>query len=120
MLERRLELMRGAIGIRGVAAGGPGSPLARKRPPCIACEQGASGGRDGAGAARRTVPRPRLGGRSSADAPFCVDDLLALWAVAGDDAGFEPVARRQLARLEDLRVRLEGFVDHSRTTGATS
>jgi Family of unknown function (DUF6062) len=111
MLERRLELMRGIVGAkrRGRKTR---LDLARKRPPCIACEQGASAVDVALG---RLVQRAATPGWADAiaDAPFCVDDLLALWAAAGDDASLEPVARRQLARLEDLGTRLAGFVDHS-------
>ncbi len=111
MLERRLELMRGIVDAkrRGRKTR---VDLARKRPPCIACDQGASAVEIALG---RLAQRAKTPGWADAiaDAPFCVDDLLALWAVAGDDAAFEPVARRQLARLEDLGVRLAGFADHS-------
>ena len=48
-----------------------------------------------------------------ATAAFCLDDFLELWAVAGGDAAFRPVAERQVARMRDLRHRLDGFVDHS-------
>ena len=44
---------------------------------------------------------------------MCLDDFLALWATAGSDPGFEPVARAQLARFDDLRRRLDGFAQHS-------
>jgi hypothetical protein len=111
MLERRLEVLRGAIGSRGRGLR-TRLNVARKRPPCVACEQGASGVETALG---RLVQRSHDSdwAAATAEAPFCVDDLIALWTVAGDDAAFEPVARRQLARLDDLRIRLEGFVDHS-------
>ena len=41
MLDRRLEALRGALG-RGAARCGRGWRAARKRPPCLACNQGAS------------------------------------------------------------------------------
>ena len=46
-------------------------------------------------------------------APLCLDDFLALWATAGPEPAFEPVARAQLARFADLRRRLDGFAQHS-------
>ena len=45
--------------------------------------------------------------------PFCLDDFTDLLAAAGDEASFAPIAEHHLARLEDLRRRLDGFVDHS-------
>ena len=45
--------------------------------------------------------------------PFCLDDLTALLAAAGDEASFAPIAAHHLARLDDLRRRLGDFVDHS-------
>ena len=36
-----------------------------------------------------------------------------LWDRAGSRREFEPVARRQLARFEDLRRRLDGYAHHS-------
>jgi hypothetical protein len=48
-----------------------------------------------------------------AAAPFCLDDLLALWSRAGSAPAFELVIRANLARFEDLRRRLEGYAYHS-------
>jgi hypothetical protein len=48
-----------------------------------------------------------------AAAPFCLDDLIEVWAASGGDPAFQPIVRRQLSRFEDLRVRLEGFAHHS-------
>jgi hypothetical protein len=85
---------------------------ATKRPPCIACSQGEV-------AARTAIER--LAERTDApdwvtviaEAPFCLDDLLAFWAVAGGRATVEPVMTRQLERFAALRDRLNGFADHS-------
>jgi len=49
----------------------------------------------------------------AAAAPFCLDDLVALIAAAGDAVTFRPIVERQLERLDDLRARLEGYADHS-------
>ena len=46
-------------------------------------------------------------------APFCLDDLVALWTVADGAEAFEPIAARQVERVSALRSRLQGFVDHS-------
>lgn len=111
ILERRLELIRGVLGARRRSRKAR-LALARQRPPCLACAGGATAVETAIG---RLVARAATPGWADAiaDAPFCLDDLLALWAAAGDDVAFEPVARRQLAGLEALGHRLAGFVDHS-------
>jgi len=111
IIERRLAALRAALGVRGR---GRRQRLAEagRRPPCIACGQGASG---------VDIALARLVDRSADPAwaavmleiPFCLDDLTALLAVAGDSATFEPIAAHHLDRLDDLRRRLGGFVDHS-------
>ena len=44
---------------------------------------------------------------------MCLDDLVALLAVAGDAPAMRPVRDGQLARLDDLVARLEGYAHHS-------
>ena len=111
MLERRLVPLRGVVGARGrglrtrLAA-------ARKRPPCVACGQGASAVETALGRLVERAADPAWAD-VTADAPFCLDDLVLLWSAAGDAPSFAPVAARQLARVEEVRVRLEGFIDHS-------
>ena len=111
VIDRRIDLVRGGIG-----AGGHRLRvrlrLARKRPPCIACSQGETAVATALG---------RFADRSSdaawaavlAATPFCLDDFLLLWQEAGSRRGFEPVARRQVERFEDLRRRLDGYSHHS-------
>jgi hypothetical protein len=111
MIERRLDVIRGAVGAKGrwlrVRL-----RLARRRPPCVACTQGQS-------AVETAFARlaERSGEPAWADAvalaPFCLDDFLDLWSVAGSDDAFRPIAERQVARMRDLAHRLDGFVDHS-------
>jgi hypothetical protein len=111
IVERRLAVLRAALGARGR---GRRQRLAEagRRPACIACGQGVSG---------VDIALARLVERSADPAwaavlleiPFCFDDLTALLAAAGDEASFAPVAAHHLARLDDLRRRLGGFVDHS-------
>ena len=111
VLDRRTSDLEPAVGSRGRSLRGR-LKRARERPPCIACTQGAT-------AVETALVRmsERAGDvawqGSLALAPFCLDDFLALWATAGTDQAFEPVARRQLARLAALRRRLEGFAQHS-------
>jgi hypothetical protein len=111
VIDRRLGGLVGAVGSGGRTVRARVRE-ARRRPPCIACSQGAT-------AAETALARlaERAGDTAWAAAlgetPFCLDDFLALWAAAGSERGFEPIARRQLARFEDLRRRLEGFAHHS-------
>jgi hypothetical protein len=111
MLGRRLELLRGGIGTKGRSLRAR-LGLARKRPPCMACAQGASAVST---ALARSVERASDPAWAAAitDATFCLDDVVALWAAAGDAPSFEAIARRQLDRLTDLRQRLDGFAHHS-------
>lgn len=111
IIERRLAALRAALGARGRSRRQRLAEAGR-RPPCIACGQGASG---------VDIALARLVDRSADPAwaavmleiPFCLDDLTALLAVAEDSATFEPIAAHQLDRLDDLCRRLGGFVDHS-------
>jgi hypothetical protein len=111
VIDRRTTDLEAAIGSRGRGLRAR-LKRARERPPCIACSQGATAvetaivrlserAGDAAWRAALTV------------APLCLDDFLALWATAGSDAGFEPVAQAQVARFADLRRRLDGFAQHS-------
>jgi hypothetical protein len=111
MVERRAAALREALRTRGrsrrqrLAAAG-------RRPPCIACGQGASA---------VEIALARLVQRSAdpdwaavmLQIPFCLDDLSALLAVAGDEASFTPIAEHHLDRLEDLRRRLDAYAHHS-------
>ena len=62
MLERRLELMRGIVDARRRGRK-TRIALARKRPPCIACDQGASAVEIALGRLVAACRDPRLGGR---------------------------------------------------------
>ena len=111
VIDRRIDVLRAAVATPGrrlrVRLG-----LARHRPPCIACSQGVT-------AVQTAVAR--FADRSSdaawvaalADTAFCLDDFLLLWDTARSRRGFEPVVRRQLARFEDVRRRLDGYAHHS-------
>ena len=111
IIERRIAALQAALAVRGR---GRRQRLAEagRRPPCIACGQGASG---------VEIALARLVQRSADEAwaaamleiPFCLDDLTGLLAAAGDEASFAPIAAHHLARLDDLRRRLGDFVDHS-------
>jgi hypothetical protein len=111
IIERRLAALRAALSARGRSRRQRLAEASR-RPPCIACGQGASGVEI---ALARLVERSADPAWAAAmrEIPFCLGDLTALLAVAGDSAAFEPIAAHQLDRLDDLRRRLGGFVDHS-------
>jgi len=111
VIDRRIDLVRSGLD-------SPGRRFrirpsrAPTRPPCVACSQGES--------AVRTA-LARFANRSSdpawaemlAEAADFIDHFLALWAKAGSRREFEPVARRQVERFEDLRRRLDGYAHHS-------
>lgn len=111
ILARRLAVVREALASRGR---GRRKRLAdvRARPPCVIC---------GEGAAAVDVASQRLVDRSPDPAwaavigeiPFCLDDLVALMAVAGDSMSFAPIAERQLARLDELERRLDAYAHNS-------
>ena len=111
VIDRRTTDLDAAIGSRGRGLRAR-LKRARERPPCIACSQGATAVET---ALVRLSERAddAAWGAALTVAPLCLDDFLALWATAGSDPGFEPVAQAQLARFADLRRRLDGFAQHS-------
>ena len=111
MIERRAAALRDAMQSRGRSRRQK-LAAARRRPPCLACDQGVSG---------VDIAVARLAERSADPAwgavmleiPFCLDDLVALLATAGDQPSMAPIASHHLGRLEDLRRRLDGYAHHS-------
>ena len=111
LLERRLAVLREALGSRGR---GRRKRLAEAavRPPCVICAEGA---------AAADVASQRLIERSGEAAwaavigelPFCLDDLVGLMALAADSSSFASIAEQQLARLEDLAQRLDAYAHNS-------
>ena len=111
VVGRRVEGLVDAVASRGRSLR-VRLALARRRPPCVACSQGVTAAETAlARLAERSRERDWL--ETISDTSFCLDDFLALWATAGSDRAFEPVARAQVARLEDLRRRLDGYAHHS-------
>jgi len=111
ILDRRIADLGTAVGSRGRDLRHRLKD-ARLRPPCLVCSQGATAVET---ALVRFAERSRDGAWAAvlAEAPFCLDDFLALWSNAGPERAFEPVARAQLARFGALSRRLEGFAHHS-------
>jgi hypothetical protein len=111
VIARRTADLDAAVGSRGRGLRAR-LKRARERPPCIACSQGATAVET---ALVRLAERAQDAAWSAGltASPLCLDDFLSLWATAGSDPAFEPVARAQLARLADLRRRLDGFAQHS-------
>jgi len=111
VVDRRIDVVRDAVssGRRRIRIH---RPAARRRPPCIACTQGAT-------AVETALARfaDRSGdpawAETLAGTDFCLDDLLLLCEVADSRPGFDAVAGRQVARFEDLRRRLDGYAQHS-------
>lgn len=111
IIERRLDVIRGALGSKGRGLR-VRLRLARRRPPCPACTSGQTAV-DTALARMAERSRDAVWADALARATFCLDDLLALWTVASGEPAFLPIAERQVARVRDIRHRLDGFVDHS-------
>lgn len=111
IIERRAAGLRAALASRGRRRR-QRLAVARRRPPCPACDQGVSA---------VEIALARLIERSAdptwvavmLEIPFCLDDLGALLAAARDEPTFAPIAEHHLARLEGLRVRLDGYAHHS-------
>ena len=97
VIARRTTDLDPAIGSRGRSLRAR-LKRARERPPCIACTQGATAVETALVRLAERAGDAAWGGALTA-APLCLDDFLALWATAGSDPAFEPVARAQLARL---------------------
>lgn len=110
-ITRRAAALREALGGRGRGRRRR-LEASLRRPPCLVCTQGVSG---------VDVALHRLVERAADDAwaaamatiPFCLDDLTALLAVAGDSPAMAPVTDAQLARLASLERRLDGYAHHS-------
>ncbi len=111
VVDRRTGELGSAIGAGGRTVRAR-VRAARRRPPCLACTQGATG---------VDTAIARLAARSSDPAwatvisrsEFCLDDFLALWEEAASERSFQAVAEAQLARFADLRRRLDGYAYHS-------
>lgn len=111
IIERRVAALREALRARGRSRRQRLAEAGR-RPQCIACSQGASAVDIALG---RLVVRSGDAAWAAAmlAIPFCLDDLTSLLAAAGDEAAFAPIAEHHVIRIEELRSRLDGFVDHS-------
>lgn len=111
MLERRLGGLRDAVSRRGRGRRARLQAM-RRRPPCLACQQGAQAVETAIGRMTERAAEPAwaaLLGRI----PFCLDDLGTLIAASGEGTAFGAIVDAQLARLDDLRQRLEGYAHHS-------
>ena len=112
VLDRRTSGLGSLVGCARAVRFASGLKAARTRPPCIACVQGASSVDTAFARFAERATDPAWAERLSI-APFCLDDLLAWWAAAGDTAAFAPIAQAQLARLDGLHRRLEAYAHHS-------
>jgi uncharacterized protein DUF6062 len=111
MITRRTAAIRAALGARGRTRRGK-LEAALRRPPCLVCGQGVSAVDV---ALHRLVERAADPAWAAVmiDIPFCLDDLVALLAVAGDAPAMAPIATAQVDRLDALATRLEGYAHHS-------
>ena len=111
IVERRTATLRDALGARGRRRRQQLTAAAR-RPPCQACTQGASAVEIALARLVERSPDPAWAA-AMREIPFCLDDLVALLAAAGDAPGFAPIADHHLDRLDGLRRRLDGYAHHS-------
>jgi hypothetical protein len=111
MITRRVAAIRAALGSRGRTRRGR-LEAALRRPACLVCGQGVSGVDV---ALHRLVERAADPAWAAAIVaiPFCLDDLVALLAVAGDARAMVPIAAAHVDRLESLAARLDGYAHHS-------
>ena len=111
LLTRRVSAIRVALAARGRSRRRRLAD-AQVRPPCVICSEGTSAA---------SVASARLVERSGEAAwaaviggiPFCLDDLVALLAEAGDAPAFAPIAERQLIRIDELARRLDEYAHNS-------
>jgi hypothetical protein len=112
MLERRLAGLREALTTRGARRRRGKLSDAARRPPCLVCGEGVSAVDVAAGRLAERMADPAWSSAAAA-APFCLDDLVRLLAASADTPAAGDVIDAQLARLDDLRARLEGYAHHS-------
>jgi hypothetical protein len=111
IIARRLAGLREALGSRGRSRR-KRIEAAGSRPPCVVCVEGGEAA---------NVAMTRLVQRSGdaawaaviGEIQFCLDDLVALLATAGDEAAFAPIADRQFGRIDDLAQRLDAYAHNS-------
>jgi hypothetical protein len=111
IIARRLAGLREALGSRGRSRR-KRLEVAGNRPPCVVCVEG---GEAADVAMTRMVQRSGDAAWAAVigDIPFCLDDLVALLATAGDEAAFASIAERQLGRIDDLAQRLDAYAHNS-------
>jgi hypothetical protein len=111
MIGRRLATLRTAVGSRGRGRRQRFDAIAR-RPPCQVCGQGATGVEV---AIARLVERSADPAWATATAgiAFCLDDLTRLLAAGGGVPAMTSIVESQLARIEELVRRLDGYAYHS-------
>ena len=84
----------------------------RRPPRCLCCGAEDSAVADGCGRLARLVAAPEWQAAAAA-AAFCLDHLLMLLEAMADDTAAAAIAQRQLARIEDLRERLDRMAHNS-------
>lgn len=111
-LDRRLAAIRDALGTRGSRRRRGRLAAAVRRPSCLVCDEAASAVDVAVGRLAERTADPAWT-TAVAASPFCLDDLVRFLAATTDQPAATPVIEAQLARLDDLRARLEGFAHHS-------
>jgi Family of unknown function (DUF6062) len=111
ILALRLTAIRDVLAMRGRGRRKRLQEVA-VRPSCVVCSEGKEAA---AVALSRIVQRgdDAAWAEVIGEIPFCLDDLVALIAVAEGAASFATLAERQLARLDDLARRLDAYAHNS-------
>ncbi|MEZ0240765.1 MAG: DUF6062 family protein [Chloroflexota bacterium] len=112
MLERRLGAIREALATRGARRRRGRLIDAARRPGCLVCGEGAKAVDVAAGRLTERMADPDWAAAAAA-LPFCLDDLVLFLVASAEQPAAGPVIEAQLARLDDLRIRLEGYAYHS-------
>jgi hypothetical protein len=112
IVGRRLEAIRDAGRTRGARRRRQRLAEAGRRLPCLVCAEGAKAVEASLGRLVDRTAEPTWSAAAAA-IPFCLDDLGRFLVAAADQPAAAPVIDAQLARLDDLRARLDGYAHHS-------
>ena len=111
-LDRRLTAIREALATRGGRRRRSRLTDAARRPACLACTEGTKAVEVAAGRLTERMT-DEAWATTAAVLPLCLDDLVRFLVASAEQPAAAPVIEAQLARLDDLRARLEAYAHHS-------